>query len=333
MLTGSSDNTTSGVAASNVSRSPASGETTYKGSTHWSQMLAGLDQLRDAIAQDTGHAETNDDAANSYDIVFGTVPALSYDQVLAHYLPPKQEVDRFVAVYFRSKAIRAPVLHNSQFQRLYKKFWDAPYAASPLWTSMLFSICHVSEKTLVPGKDTSALSGRYSFAAAHCLIAGEYHRPKRFAVEALLLYIQVECIGCLDIPDDIVTLLGLVVRLATKMGYHKEPNSSMFSPFEQEMRRRTWSLAMQLDLLLSFQAGLPSTVQHPTWNTQPPTNLLDADFDEDTTVIPPARSSTAETDILFVSSIARIPTAETPRGVCLRYWLIYPFILAVHLEA
>ncbi len=47
------------------------------------------------------------------------------------------------------------------------------------------------------------------------------------------------------------TLFGLMIRPATRMGYHRDPESLPISPFEKEMRRRAWSLAFQLDLLIS----------------------------------------------------------------------------------
>lgn len=94
-------------------------------------------------------------------------------------------------------------------------------------------------------------------------------------------------------------IIGLVIRLATRMGYHRDPNLFQLSAFVREMRRRTWSLCMQLDLLISFQLGLPSNVQFPIWDTRPPRNLQDSDFNKDTKELPPARPDSEPTDILF----------------------------------
>ena len=70
------------------------------------------------------------------------------------------------------------------------------------------------------------------------------------------------------------------------MGYHRDPERLGFSPFEKEMRRRTWSLCMQLDLLTSFHLGLPSSIQYSTWDTRTPSILLDTEFDEDSVILP-----------------------------------------------
>jgi hypothetical protein len=245
---------------------------------------------------------------NGFDVLFGTMQALTYEETLAKYLPSRQEADRLVASYFKSKATMAPFLHTQQFGRLYESFWEAPRAANPLWTSILFSACHVPANLLFTAQDTSRSANHFSIAAAHCLIAGRYNHPQRFAIESLMLFLQVECLTSLDIAYDVGTMFGLAMRLATRMGYHRDPESLNISPFEKEMRRRTWSLAMQLDLLVSFQLGLPSNVQHPTWNTRPPASLMDFDFDEDTLEMPPERPYTTTTDITFYICKHRLMT-------------------------
>ena len=154
----------------------------------------------------------------------------------------------------------------------------------------------------MPRDGNGAESTEYSIAAAHCLALGGYTRPKRFAVEALLLFAQSRLFMNLDIPPDIATTISLVVRLASKLGYHREPEAFAMSAFEKEMRRRTWSLCIQIDLLTAFQFGLPSTVQYPTWDTRRPSNLLDSDFDEETVVLPSSRPDTELTDIMFYNA-------------------------------
>lgn len=142
---------------------------------------------------------------------------------------------------------------------------------------------------------------RFDIAAAHCLVIGDYHRPQRFGVEGLLLFAQARCMTSADIGAKPALLFGTLVRLATIRGYHRDPDAFQhkLTPFESEMRRRTWSLLMQLDMLVSFQLGLPSNVQYPTWDTRPPINLLNSDFDEDSLHLPPGRPDTDPTELLF----------------------------------
>ena len=262
-------------------------------------MLEDIEGLRSAIAPT--EAASSDDLENEEytgcSIILGSAAPLPLEQLLVQFLPPRREVDRLTAAYFRSTALSAPFIHASHFRRLYQNFWRDPLKAPVLWTSILFSICHVAQNALSVGNENS--NNRYSVASAHCLTLGEYFRPKQFSVESLLLFIQAGCSTSLSMSPELGPIFGLLIRIATKMGYHRDPEIFQLSAFEREIRRRTWSVCMQMDLLLSFQMGLPSNIQYPTWDTRPPSNLHDSDFDEDTKQMPPARPNSESTDIIF----------------------------------
>ncbi|KAI9708300.1 MAG: hypothetical protein M1820_004004 [Bogoriella megaspora] len=282
-------------------------------------MLDDIQELRASITAqdefedvDTYSWSEEDDGTG---VLLGGNMPLSYPEILAKFLPARQEVDRLVASYFRSKAIAAAHIHTGQFRRLYQSFWVDPLTVSPLWTSILFSILDIAKRTLTrqavgAKSDTgeSMLDSRLAYASASCLAIGEYYKPKPFSVEALLLYAQRKSLTSYDVSQDLAVIFGLLVRCATAQGYHRDPSFSNknFSPFDGEMRRRAWSLCMQMDLLISFQLGLPSNVQYPTWDTALPTNLLDSDFDEDTLELPPARPETEHTEQLFYIAKHRI---------------------------
>lgn len=287
----------------------SSGQPLYNGPTHWTAMLEDIGELREVLENDS---DTDDFALDlpsnmgcDFRVLFGGGQCLSFDQVLSQALPPRLEADRLVSAYFRAKAVAAPFIHSSQFRRLYNSFWNNPSAASPLWTSILMSVLDVATNALTTGPGLNAeRAGNpnpFALAAAHCLAIGQYYKPQQFSVEALLLFVQCRCLSMLDISPEIGALLGTLIRLATMKKLHRDPTESKdrVSAFQIEMHRRTWSLCMQLDMLVSFQLGIPSNVQFPTWNTLPPTNLLDSDFDEDIEFLPPARPDDEATEILF----------------------------------
>ncbi|MCJ1444200.1 MAG: hypothetical protein MMC23_004701 [Stictis urceolatum] len=270
-------------------------------------MLEDIEVLRTTMREhdeiDDAEIEARGDEGDGTGLLFGATKPLPLKQIILKFLPPRPEADRFVAAYFRAKAVAAPFIHAAHFRRLYSHFWDAPSATPALWASILFSIFDIATRALstasVDSSGEKRNADRYATAAAHCLAVGEYHKPQRFSVEALLLYAQSRCLTSVDLSPDVGILFGTLVRLATTMGYHRDPNGARTSIFEMEMRRRTWSLCVQLDMLVSFQLGLPSNIQFPTWDTKPPANLLDSDFDEDTTQLPPARPDSESTELLF----------------------------------
>ena len=252
------------------------GGTFYNGATHWSAMLEDIDEIHYAIrdAEYLAYSGNDDSGNEATRILFGDTGHLKYEEVL-------------------------------QLLRLYQLFWNNPLTTSPIWTSLLFSILDISLKPISPSSDVGinddGSDRRFDVAAAHCLSAGGIHRPQKFVVEAVLLFAQARCLATSDMNPEIAILFGLIVRLATLMGYHKDASTYRqgIAAFDGEMRRCTWSFCMQLDLLVSFQFGLPSNVQFPTWDTRIPTNLLDSDFDEDTAQLPPGRLVTEPTEILF----------------------------------
>jgi hypothetical protein len=113
-----------------------------------------------------------------------------------------------------------------------------------------------------------------------------------------------------DADSDSWMVMGTSARLALKMGYHRDPRHlAHISPFEAEMRRRIFYTVETFDLLLCFQAGIPAIIHHDECDTEPPSNLLDTDFDEDSEVLPPSRPPTDPTPMLYYctkSTLARV---------------------------
>ena len=275
----------------------------HNGATHWSAMLEDIEELRSAMREydaDNASPHLDIDGNDATSLLFAANKPLSFQQVLSKFLPPRHRVDQLIAAYFKMRTVTAPFIHAAQFRRFYHLFWDNLSTASPLWTSILFSILQVSTTIASTGGE-DGMSPRFDTAAAHCLAMGGYYRPQRFAVEALVLFIQSVIVTDIDLGPEIGVLMGTLIRLAIVMGYHRDAAESRdrISAFDGEMRRRTWSTCMHLDMLIAFQLGLPSNTQFPTCDTKPPTNLLDCDFDENTEQLPPARPLTEHTLLVF----------------------------------
>ena len=83
-----------------------------------------------------------------------------------------------------------------------------------------------------------------------------------------------------DPDSDSWTLMGVAARLSMRIGYHRDPtHHANITPFEGEMRRRTFLTIKNFDLQLSSQAGLPPILHEDGCDTVSPRNLFDSDFD------------------------------------------------------
>jgi hypothetical protein len=285
--------------------------TRYTGSTHWSAILDDIQELKVVLggSVEGQEADTTPSGVRALasELIFGSSRDHDIQQIISQYLPPKIEVDRFLSIYFQGESFIIPFVHTYHFQRQYGEFWTDTASVNPLWLSMLFSISYMA--SLIGGANgphqssqNDMVTGRSMLhaAAGQCLVLGEYHRPQTFAVEALAMYGHCKNLRSLDPSREAGAILGMVVRMAYEMGYHRDPNSfGSFNTFEGEMRRRCWAAIKQMDLMISFQLGLPSNICLENCDTKPPRNLLDSDFDADTQVLPESRSENETTKLLW----------------------------------
>ena len=190
----------------------------------------------------------------------------------------------------------------------YEAFWKDPLQVPIFWIAQLFAILSVSAllsdiRRTEPKRHESHSSAknRYLKAAAQCLNLGNYTQPHKYVIEALVLYAQCKYMCSPDPVGELWVLFGLIVRQALRMGYHRDPDHlPNITVFEGEMRRRCWAVLCQLDVLSSYQMGLPSSTQSLHSDTALPRNLEDSDFDEASTVLPVARPGTEATHLLYL---------------------------------
>lgn len=74
-------------------------------------------------------------------------------------------------------------------------------------------------------------------------------------------------------------MLGIAVRIAQRMGIHKEDMLAHHTPFEAEMRRRLWWALMRIDSRIGEMADYKVSMLSPaTWDCKTPLNVNDSDL-------------------------------------------------------
>lgn len=129
-----------------------------------------------------------------------------------------------------------------------------------------------------------------------------------YALEALMLHLQSRFLRDMKLTTRQWIDAGLVLRLAFRMGYHRDPSvlPGVTPPFESEMRRRVWLQIFQMDTLLSFQIGAPSMIPAECCDAQAPRNLYDADMHAGIAALPPSRPFSEYTPVLYAISKAGV---------------------------
>ena len=165
------------------------------------------------------------------------------------------------------------------------------------------------EPTEYRGK-TKTLAAKYRSLTGKCLLLADFTKPVNHMIETLVLHLHCEYARNRDADVGVWVLVGIIVRLAMRMGYHRDPKYyPNITPFQGEIRRRVWTFVRQSDSLFSFQIGLPSMIRQGDCDTEVPGNLFDEEIDEDTKVLPPSRPITEATPVSYMIAKASITFA------------------------
>jgi len=170
----------------------------------------------------------------------------------------------------------------------------------------MVTIRQITNTPIEPGGETISPK-TFRLRTTQCLVLGKYSTARSYGLETLVLHLQSNLLGLVDSNINLWFLMGIIIRLAMRMGYHRDAgNYTSVSPFEGEMRRRVWAVIFQLDVLMSFQLGLPSMIPTDYCDTQPPKNLQFSDFSPSSGVLPPSRPLFDQTPALYFIIKSRI---------------------------
>jgi hypothetical protein len=114
--------------------------------------------------------------------------------------------------------------------------------------------------------------------------------------------------GSQDATIDLSVVIGMVVRLAMRMGIHRDSKvHAGLTTFQREMRRRVWAQIRVMDTLYSFQLSLPASVRPDECDCELPQNIWNRDFDnDDTAALPPSRPLTENTEVCYIIMNTRL---------------------------
>ena len=201
----------------------------------------------------------------------------------------------------------------------YNQFWLDPTDVSLPWLALLFGILSIGAFLYLRSQEDlpssfghpAQVMQSFHKRSTECLIMSNYSTsPSTFTIEALLLNIQNEFVRQPDAQVGIWVLTGVAIRLAMRMGYHRDAQHYPgISPFQAEMRRRIWAMMLQGDMLTSCQLGLPLIIQESHCDTQSPRNLFDEDLNPHATELPQSRPETESTPIIYTIVKGRLAAA------------------------
>lgn len=296
-----------------------------------------IDYYVDEETDDVKAEEYRDNDSSSPNLLLGMSRPVTKEELLID-IPSREITDRLISRFLKttepslskhspngavctfcilrlSNLILAVLVHIPTFRKEYELFWKSPQETSFTWLAYIYAILtlsvshyHRSEEILpLDMVDSSTAWGIFRKRSAQALVQANYLAPGKYKAEALFFYSLSEFYRNQDAQFGVSYLFGILIRLAMRMGYHRDPGHyPSISAFDGEMRRRLWALMCQLDILISYQVGLPRTIQPWQFDTKLPSNLHDTDFDENTVQLPPPRPLTERTACGYTIGKSRI---------------------------
>ncbi|KAJ5099977.1 hypothetical protein N7532_006978 [Penicillium argentinense] len=278
------------------------GEAFYTEPSHWMSILQDIKFVRAHLPSESetpSEPSGSDDPGLSPDLDIslnlGPCDRISMADVLT-VLPAQPVSDMLLSKYFNSRYMVLGIVHYGKFRMEH----IIPLACPPLFHPQ----CR--DDILRQGQARYGLSSRDPLTASpstsYCTMSHlrGYGTAKEYSIEALFLYLQSRFMNATSSTNQLWLELGTIIRLALRMGYHRDPDGLQnISAFDGEIRRRVWLHIFQIDALVSFQMGLPSMIPTEYCDAKLPSNLHDADISIEMDVVPPSRPLSEVTPMLY----------------------------------
>ncbi|EFX03967.1 c6 zinc finger domain containing protein [Grosmannia clavigera kw1407] len=146
-------------------------------------------------------------------------------------------------------------------------------------------------------EDRTRLLARFHRASQQALInAGFMRSPDLAVLQAYFLYLL--CVRQYVDPRSLFCLIGIAVRIAQRLGLHRDGTHFRLPPFEAEMRRRLWWQIVALDKRIAEITGsVVTALSAGVTDTRFPLNINDSDLHQHAKEAP--MSNAGPTEMLF----------------------------------
>ena len=301
-------------------------KTFYVGEAHWAALLNEIGEVKNYFVHHKKEYEEQMERVTQFRkdgavdsgagpaLLFGSTIPPARSEILAH-LPSRYMSDILIGRYFNTFDPATHILHGPTFQKQYNNHWADPSKTSIVWIAMLFAMMRLAMLSYAREGDEPPefrgkcrdMSNNFRTQMAHCLITADYTKPHNHIIETLIFHLHAEYTTNRDSEASVWVLVGMIARLAMRMGYHRD--SKLFpnlTPYQGEMRRRVWSFVRQADLLFSFQVALPAMIRIGDSDTELPRNIHDDEFNEESTSLPAARPSSEATPVSYMIAKSRL---------------------------
>ncbi|OCK77609.1 hypothetical protein K432DRAFT_407162 [Lepidopterella palustris CBS 459.81] len=295
----------------------------FASEAHWYAILGEISEVKSYFQEHKKQYEEQlrkykathtDEFSPGTAFLFGAQKPGSVAEILSAF-PQKPTADILVSRYFNTYDPGIHIIHGPTFQKQYDQHWQNPHESPVIWLGMVFAMMCIALQSYSRAGDEPPeyrgrsweMSSEYRRLTAQCLVMADITQPITHMLETLILHVYADYARSRDAEVGVLISIGIIVRLAMRMGYHRDPAPyPAITPFQGEMRRRVWSVVRFSDLLFSAQAGLPPIVRTRDTNSDVPRNIFDDELHEDMKVLPQSRPDTEATPVSYLINKTRL---------------------------
>ncbi|KAK0897242.1 hypothetical protein LTR91_004306 [Friedmanniomyces endolithicus] len=292
------------------------GRTVFASEAHWYAILGEISEVKQyftnhredyRLQMERVQAAKADESPGTAFLLQG--PAAKDKAELLAQFPNKTDADRLIARYFNAYDPSVHIIHGPLFQKQYDLHWMQPMETSTVWIGLCFAMMTLALQSYHRAGDeppeyrgkAMELAHTFRRLTAQCLLLADITQPIAQILETLILHVQAEYGRSRDAEPSVLLMVSLCVRLAMRMGYHRDPSPHpQIKPFDGEIRRRVWAFVRSCDVHISFQFGLPPIVRTDQCDTQMPRNVYDDELYEDMKALPVSRPTFEATPMIYM---------------------------------
>ncbi|KAJ6443395.1 DNA mismatch repair protein Msh2 [Purpureocillium lavendulum] len=244
---------------------------------------------------------------------------LGATQSLAEQHPSHPEAMRLWDIYTQNVEPLCKVLHTPTVVKMVEAVSEKPNEASKndeclLFVIYYFAIFSMSDADCYQDFNASRnhLMSKYQMAFCQALVNASWLKTKALPVLQAYVLFLIAMRSQID-SDTFWILTGIAVRLAQRMGLHRDGEKLGLPPFEVQMRRRLFWQLLPLDGYAGQVSGSGISISPDSWDTRPPLNINDDQIFPGMTAQP--QEQTRATEMIFCLARMELSNFYTRTGV------------------
>ncbi|EHK20419.1 uncharacterized protein TRIVIDRAFT_192982 [Trichoderma virens Gv29-8] len=222
---------------------------------------------------------------------------------VTHIHPSAVQVLQLWQIYIDNINPLLKITHVPSIQSKIIEATSRPHEAPKNIEALMFAIYVISINSIedaevqrIFGETKQELLGRYFPALQQALVNASFMRiPDPLTLQAYLLYLMT--VRWYIDPRQVFCMMGIAIRIAQRMGLHRDPDGYGLSPFEVEQRRRLWWTLVSYDRRVGEMTGSTVTALTSGCDCKKPLNVNDSDLHADGKE--PPKPHTGPTEMLF----------------------------------